>query len=46
MKKLRLKTPEIIELDNSVVVNIKHERLASPEDMIYEYLQHFAVVNL
>ncbi|HZE37658.1 MAG TPA: ATP-binding protein [Stackebrandtia sp.] len=39
MKKLQLKDPVITELDHSVLVNIRHEKLASPEQMIVEYLQ-------
>jgi ATP-dependent DNA helicase RecG len=35
---LRLKRPEIIELDHGVMVIIKHEALASPEKIIMEYL--------
>jgi ATP-dependent DNA helicase RecG len=35
---LRLKRPEIIELDHGVLVVIKHEALASPEKIIMEYL--------
>lgn len=38
MKKLRLKEPRIIEKENSVLVIIKHERLASPEEIVVEYL--------
>lgn len=38
MNKLRLKEPEIIECDNSVLVIIKHEKLASPEELVVEYL--------
>lgn len=38
MTKLRLKVPEIIERDNSVLVIIKHEKLASPEEIVVEYL--------
>ena len=46
MSKLRLKTPEIAELENSVVVYIRHERLASPEDMVREYLEkHKEITN-
>ena len=46
MSKLRLKTPEIAELENSVVVYIRHERLASPEDMVREYLDnHKEITN-
>lgn len=39
MTKLRLKVPEIIETENSVRVIIRHERLASPEELVVEYLQ-------
>ena len=39
MEKLRLKDPEIHETENSVLVIIKHEKLASPEEQIIEYLQ-------
>ena len=40
MRNLRLKDPVISERDNSVVVQIKHERLASAEDIIMEYLNN------
>jgi ATP-dependent DNA helicase RecG len=40
MRSLRLKDPVIVEQDNYVVVHIKHERLASAEDIIMEYLDH------
>lgn len=39
MNRLRLRAPEIIELDNSVLVRIRHEPLASPEQLIVEYLR-------
>lgn len=39
MKKLRLKDPEIQETETSVLVKIKHEKLASPEQIVMEYLQ-------
>ena len=38
MQKLRLKNPQIIESDNSVLVIIKHEKLASPEELVVTYL--------
>lgn len=38
MNKLRLKAPEIRELENSVLIAIKHEKLASPEEIVIEYL--------
>ncbi|WP_091227642.1 ATP-binding protein [Microbacterium sp. 3J1] len=41
MKKLQLKDPIIVELDHSVLVNIRHERLASPEQMVMEYLADY-----
>jgi ATP-dependent DNA helicase RecG len=39
MRSLRLKDPQIIERENSVVVQIKHEKLASAEEIIMEYLE-------
>jgi len=38
MGKLRLKKPEIQELEGGVMVTLKHESLASPEQMVMEYL--------
>ena len=40
MRNLRLKDPVILEQDNSVVVQIKHEKLASAADIIMEYLDN------
>lgn len=46
MKQLKLKDPVITELDHSVLVNIRHERLASPEQMVMEYLEdHDEITN-
>jgi ATP-dependent DNA helicase RecG len=46
MSKLRLKPPIIDERENSVVVQIKHEPLASPEEAVMEYLNsHPEIVN-
>jgi ATP-dependent DNA helicase RecG len=39
MRKLRLKEPEILENDHSVVVHIRHTPLASPQDMVMDYLK-------
>ena len=39
MEELGLKPPVIKELENSVLVIIKHELLASAEDIIFQYLQ-------
>lgn len=38
MEKLQLKKPIISQAEDSVLVTIRHERLASPEDSIMEYL--------
>jgi ATP-dependent DNA helicase RecG len=38
MRSLKLKAPEITETANAVVVTIRHETLASPEEMILEFL--------
>ena len=46
MSKLRLKAPEIFELENSVLVVIKHEKLASPEEVVIKYLMtHDTIKN-
>ena len=46
MSRLRLKLPIIQESETSVVVLIRHEALASPEEAIMEYLDsHVEVVN-
>jgi ATP-dependent DNA helicase RecG len=45
MAELGLKQPVITELDNSVLVLIKHEPLASPEDTIMSYLQSHETIK-
>ena len=46
MRKLRLKPPTIEERENSVIVRIRHEALASPEEAVMEYLEsHPEIVN-
>jgi ATP-dependent DNA helicase RecG len=45
MKKLKLKDPVIRETDHSVLVEIRHQRLASPEQMIMEYLGNFPEIT-
>jgi len=40
MRNLRLKEPVVKEQENSVVVHIRHERLASAEDIIMEYFDN------
>ena len=39
MRSLKLKPPEISERTSSTLVSIRHESLASPEEMIVEYLE-------
>ncbi|THV25101.1 ATP-binding protein [Peteryoungia ipomoeae] len=38
MEKLRLKKPQFVETDSSVIVTLRHETLASPESLVLEYL--------
>jgi ATP-dependent DNA helicase RecG len=43
--KLRLKIPVIEEREGSVVVTLRHESLASPEQMVMEYLASNAEIT-
>ncbi len=45
MTKLGLKEPVITELENSLLVIIKHESLASPEETIMDYLESHPTIN-
>jgi ATP-dependent DNA helicase RecG len=45
MQKLRLKNPEIKQLENKVVVYIFHESLASPEEALLEFLERNPRIN-
>jgi ATP-dependent DNA helicase RecG len=45
MRTLNLKPPIIVETDNSVVVQIKHEKLASAEDVVMEYLDQNPLIT-
>lgn len=45
MRALRLKDPIIEERESSVVVHIRHERLASPEEAILTYLANHDEIN-
>jgi ATP-dependent DNA helicase RecG len=45
MRKLKLKDPIIEETASSVVIKIRHERLASPEETVLEYLEHHKSIN-
>jgi ATP-dependent DNA helicase RecG len=46
MKKSRLKPPVIRETENTVLVEIRHDRLASPEESVMDYLaNHPEITN-
>jgi len=45
MRSLNLKDPVLSELPHSVLVQIKHERLASAEDIIMEYLENNPLIT-
>jgi ATP-dependent DNA helicase RecG len=46
MRKIRLKEPKIGELENSVLVEIWHERLSSPAQIVMDYLDsHDTITN-
>jgi len=46
MQKSRLKPPVIKETDSSVLVEIRHDRLASPEESVMDYLaNHTEITN-
>lgn len=47
MRKIRLRDPEVLERENSVLVIIRHARLASPAQIVMEYLEtHDTVTNV
>jgi ATP-dependent DNA helicase RecG len=45
MKNSRLKPPVIRETENAVVVEIRHDRLASPEESVMDYLANHAEIT-
>lgn len=45
MRKLRLKEPTVEERENSVIVQIRHERLSSPAQIVMEYLGSHATIT-
>jgi len=45
MKKSRLKPPVIREIENAVIVEIRHDRLASPEESVMDYLENHPEVT-
>lgn len=44
MRRLKLKDPIIEERPNSVVVQIRHEKLASAEELVLDYLRTNAFI--
>ncbi|WP_110205917.1 ATP-binding protein [Nocardioides daejeonensis] len=46
MREMKLRAPEVIDRGTSVLVLIRHQRLASPEELVLEYLQaHDEITN-
>src|SRR5581483_6960058 len=45
MRRHQLKDPQIVQLPNAVLVNIRHEPLASHEELVIEYLKRHAEIN-
>jgi ATP-dependent DNA helicase RecG len=45
MRKLKFRDPTIEQLDGSVKVTLRHEKLASPEEIICEYLRTNSEIN-
>jgi ATP-dependent DNA helicase RecG len=45
MRKLRLKDPAVEQKENSVWVTLRHEKLATPEERIVEFLRHNEEIN-
>jgi len=45
MRKLRLKDPQIVENEHTVLVIIRHQSLASPEEAVMQYLEHHAEIT-
>ena len=45
MKKSRLKPPVIREVESSVIVEIRHDKLASPEESVMDYLANHKEIN-
>lgn len=45
MQEMHLKPPTIAETDNSVIVTIRHERLADAETIVLDYLKEHETIN-
>ncbi|KQM02342.1 hypothetical protein FF86_10704 [Frankia sp. CpI1-P] len=45
MTKMRLKEPEVVETENSVIVLIRHDKLDSPGTIVLNYLKENGTIN-
>lgn len=45
LQEIQLKPPSIVETANSVIVTIKHERLADAETIVLDYLKEHEKIN-
>jgi len=45
MRRLNLKEPLVVEKDNAVMVTLRHEQLASAEEIIMGYLRENESIN-
>lgn len=45
MRSIRLKDPDFLEKENSFLVEINHQKLATPETLIMEYLENNAAIT-
>lgn len=45
MRQLRLREPVITQNEGGVLVSLRHEKMASPEEVILEYLKHNGEIN-
>ena len=45
MRKMRLKEPVVLEVDNAVIVHIRHEQLASADTIVMEYLESHPMIT-
>lgn len=45
MKKLQLRDPVIRQTENSVIVDIRHQKLGTPEEIIMEYLEEYGEIT-
>ena len=45
MRALQLKDPEVVETESGVLITLKHEKLATPEQKIVDYLRNNDEIN-